>query len=153
MLVGPETEVLDSLSSVLGSSEEECVASSRSSQCQLIQSQSLSTSSEDARTSSCSEAKCGNAELGNSQKTVVVGDSANNNDGLIIGLLRSVGNNSRNRDRRSVDTGHEKATKNNLVERGFGPAWVEGRLVSMPNEMVLPLMTYELRSDRASRAT
>ena len=38
MLVGSEAEMLDSLSSILGSSEEERVASGRGSQCQLIQS-------------------------------------------------------------------------------------------------------------------
>jgi hypothetical protein len=153
MLVGPETEVLDSLSSVLGSSEEQGIAAGRSSQSQLVQSQNLSASSQDTCTSCSSKTESSDTELRDGQEAIVVSDSANNNDGLIIGLLRSVGNNSRNRDRRSIDTGHEKATKNNLVERGFGPAWVEGRLVSMPNEMVLPLMTYELRSDRASRAT
>jgi hypothetical protein len=110
VLMRSKAKVLDSLSSVLGSSEEECVASSRSSQCQLIQSQSLSTSSEDARTSSCSEAKCGNAELGNSQKTVVIGDCANNDNGLVVGLLGGVRNNSGDRDWRSVDVGHEEST-------------------------------------------
>lgn len=110
MLVRSKAKVLNSLSSVLGSSEEERVASGRSSQSQLIQSQSLSTSSEDARTSSCSEAKCGNAELGNSQKTVVIGDCANNDNGLVVGLLGGVHNNSGDRDWRSVDAGHEEST-------------------------------------------
>ncbi len=110
MLMRSKAKVLDSFSSVLGSSEEERVASGRSSQSQLIQSQSLSTSSEDARTSSCSEAKCGNAELGNSQKTVVIRDCANNDNGLVVGLLGGVRNNSGDRDRRSVDAGHEKST-------------------------------------------
>lgn len=61
VLVGSKTKVLDSLSGVLGSSEKEGVASGRSSQRQLIQSQSLSTSSENACTSGCGESEGGNA--------------------------------------------------------------------------------------------
>ena len=116
MLVGSEAKVLDSLSSILGSSEEEGVASGRGSQSQLIQSQSLSTCREDACASSCSESEGGNTELGNSQETVVIGNCANNDNGLLVGLLRGIRNNSRDRDRRSVDAGHEKPAENDFVE-------------------------------------
>jgi len=51
-------------------------------------------SSEDARTSGCGESKGSNAELGNSQETVVIGDCANNNNGLVVRLLGGVRNNS-----------------------------------------------------------
>jgi len=66
MLMRSEAEVLDSLSSILGPSEQESVASGRGSQCQLIQSQSFSTCSKNARTSSCGEPEGSNAELWNS---------------------------------------------------------------------------------------
>ena len=117
MLMRSEAEVLDSLSSVLGSSEQESVASGRGSQCQLIQSQSFSTCGKDTRTSCCGEPEGSNAELRNSQETVVIGDCANNDNSLVVGLLGRVGNNSRNRNRRSVDAGHEESAKNDLVER------------------------------------
>jgi len=116
MLMGSKAEVLDSLSGILGSSEEEGVASSGGSQCQLIQSQSFSTCSKDARTSGCSESEGSNAELGNSQETVVIGDCANNDNSLVVGLLGGVANNSGNRDWRSVDAGHEESAQNDLVE-------------------------------------
>lgn len=116
MLVGSKAEVLNSLSGVLGSSEEEGVASGRSSQGQLIQSQCLSTCSEDTRTSRRSESKGGNTELGNSQEAVVIGDCTNNDNGLVVGLLGGVRNNSGDRDWRSVDTGHEESAENDLVE-------------------------------------
>lgn len=93
VLVGSEAEMLDSLSGILWSSEEKGIASSRSSQCQLIQSQSLSTSSDDASTSGCSEAKGSNAELGYSQETVIIGDSANYDNGLVVRLLGGVRDN------------------------------------------------------------
>lgn len=94
VLMGPKAKVLDSLSGVLGSSEEEGVASSGSSQSQLIQSQSLSSCIEDASTSGGSESEGGNAELRNSQETVVIGDCANYDNGLVVGLLGGVRDNS-----------------------------------------------------------
>ena len=116
MLMGSKAEVLDSLSGILGSSEEEGVASSGGSQCQLIQSQGFSTCSKDARTSGCGESESSNAELRNSQETVVIGDCANNDNIIFVGLLGGVANNSGNRDWRSVDAGHEKSAQNDLVE-------------------------------------
>jgi len=125
MLVGSEAEVLNSLSGVLWSSEKQGVASGRSSKSQLIQSQSLSSSRDDAGTSRSGEAKSGNAELGDGQETVVIGDSANNDNGLVVGLLGGVRNDSGDGDRGSVDAGHEKATENGLVEGGVGSAGQE----------------------------
>jgi hypothetical protein len=122
VLMGTKAEVLYSLSSVLGSSKQEGVASCRGSQGQLIQSQSLSTCSEDARTSGCGETESGHTELGNSQETVVIGDSANNDNGLVVGLFGGVRNNSGDRDRRSVDAGHEKSAEHDLVEGRLGSA-------------------------------
>lgn len=108
--------MLDGLSGVLGTSEEEGVASSRSTESQLIESQDLSTSSDDARTSSSSEAESRNAELGDGQQTVVIGNGANNYDGLVVGLLGGVRNDSGDRDRGSVDAGHKQAAEDDLVE-------------------------------------
>jgi len=82
----------------------------------LIQSQSLSTSSKNAGTSSGGESESSNAELRNSQETVVIGDSANNDHSLVVGLLGYVGNDSGDRYGRSVDAGHEESTENDLVK-------------------------------------
>jgi hypothetical protein len=155
VLVGSEAEVLNSLSGVLGSSEEQGVASSGSSKSQLIQSQNLSSSSEDAGTSRSGEAKSGNAELGDGQETVVIGDSANNDNGLVVGLLGGIRNNSGDGNRGSVDAGHEKSAENYLIEGGVGSAYGEEGMIS-----IIPFSarlfkdgTYEPRSDTASRVT
>jgi len=108
--------MLDSLTGVLWSSEEKSVASSWCSQGQLIKSQNLSTSSQNACASGSGEAQGSNADLWNSQETVVIGNGSNDDDGLVVGLLGCVRNNSGERHWRSVDARHEQATKDDLVE-------------------------------------
>lgn len=116
MLVWSHSEVLDGLSGVLWSSEEEGVASGWSSQCQLIESQSLTTGCENASTSGSGEAESCNAELWDGQQTVVISDGTDNDDGLVVALLGSVGDNSGDGDWGSVDLGHEESSENDLVE-------------------------------------
>ena len=123
VLVGTEAKVLDGLTGVLGSSEEQGVASGRGSESQLVQGQDLSSSSLDAGPSSSSEAEGRNTELGNGQEAVVISDSPDDHNGLVVGLLGCVGDNARNGDRWSVDTGHKKAAEDDLVEGRLGPAW------------------------------
>jgi len=123
VLMGSEAEVLNSLSGVLWSSEEKSVASGWSSESQLVQSQDLTSSSNDAGTSRSGEAKGSDAELGNGQEAVVIGDSANDDNGLVVGLLGGVPNNSGDRDGGSVDAGHKEAAKNDLVEGRIGSAF------------------------------
>ena len=122
MLVGTEAEVLDSLSGVLGATEEQGVASGRGTESKLVQGQDLTTSGHDAGTGSSGEAESSNAELGDGQETVVISDGANNHNGLVVGLLGSVGDNSRDGDGRPVDAGHKEAAENDLVEGRLGSA-------------------------------
>jgi len=91
--VGSKTEMLESFSGVLWSSEEESVASGWCSESQLIQCQYFSTSGKDAGTSGCSESESSDAELGYRKKTVVIGNCTNNHDGSLLFLL-SLGNNA-----------------------------------------------------------
>jgi len=125
MLVGSEAEVLNSLSGVLGSSEKECVASSRSSKGQLIQSQSLTSGSNNAGTGSGSESESGYTELGDGQETVVIGNGANDDNGLVVGLLGGVRDDSRDGNGRSVDARHKKTAQDDLIEGRVGPAGQE----------------------------
>jgi len=122
VLVGSKAKVLDGLSGVLWSSQQESVASSRSTQSQLIQGQGLTTGGNDAGTGGSGEAESGNAELGNGQKTVVISDGTNDDDGLVVGFLRGVGDNTREGDGRAVDARHEEAAENDLVEGRLGTA-------------------------------
>lgn len=120
MLVGSKAKVLDGLSGVLWSSQQESVASSRSTLSQLIQSQGLTTGSDDASTGGSGETESGNAELGDSQETVVISDGTNDDNGLVVGFLRGVGGNSREGDGRAIDARHEKAAENDFVEGRVG---------------------------------
>ena len=122
MLVWTHAEMFYRLSGVLWSSEEKGVASGWSSQGQLIQGQDLTTGCNDASTSGGSEAESRNAELWDGQETVVIGYSTNDDNGLVVRLLGSVGGNSRDGNWRSVDAGHKKSAEDNLVEGGVGSA-------------------------------
>lgn len=128
--MGSKAEMLNSLSGVLGSSEEQGVASSGSSESQLIQGQDLSSSCDNAGTGGRGEAESGDAELGDGQETVVIGDSADDDNGLVVGLLGGVRNNSGDGDRGSVDAGHKKSAENDLVEGRVGSAY-ENRMISI----------------------
>lgn len=121
MLVGSETEVLDSLSGILGSSEKKSVASGRSAKSQLIKSQGLTSSSKNASASGGSESESRNAELGDCEETVVISDGADDDDGLAL-LLGTVLDDSGDGDGGSVDAGHEETAENDLVEGGVGSA-------------------------------
>ena len=116
MFVWSEAKVFNSFSGILGSSEEQGVATSGSSQSKLIQSQDLSSSSKNTGTSCSSESKSGNTELGNSQETVIICNSTDDDYSLVVGLLGCVGHNSGDGDWRPVDTGHEESAKDDLVE-------------------------------------
>lgn len=124
VLVWAEAEVLDCLTSVLGTSEEKGVASGGSTESQLIQSQDLPSSSENASTSSGGNSESSNAELGDDQEAVVIGDGANNDNSALV-LLAKVRNNSGNGDGGSVDAGHEKSAEDDLIEGGLGSAGQE----------------------------
>jgi hypothetical protein len=122
VLVWAETEVLDSLTGVLWTSEEEGVASGWGTESKLVKGENLTTGSENASASSGGEAKGSNAELWDGQKTIVVGDGTNDDHGLVVGLLRDVGDNSGDGDRWAVDARHEQAAENDLVEGRVGAA-------------------------------
>lgn len=120
--MGTEAEVLDGLPCVLGTSEEEGVATSWGSEGQLVDGQSLTTGGKNASTGGSSEAESCNAELGDLQKAVVIGNSANNDNGSLL-ILASVPNNSGDGDGWSVDAGHKEAAENDFVEGRVGTAW------------------------------
>lgn len=122
MLVGTESEVLDGLTGVLGSTEEEGVASGRGAEGKLIQGEDLAAGSQDARAGSGGEAEGSDAELGDGQETVVIGDGADDDDGLVVGLLGDVGDDSGEGHRGPVDAGHEEAAEDDLVEGRLGAA-------------------------------
>lgn len=90
VFVGTHAEVLDSLTGVLGSTQDQSVAASGGAQSKLIQSDGLAASLDDASTSSSGESQSGNVDLGEGQQAVVIGDGADNDDGTLLALLVDV---------------------------------------------------------------
>lgn len=113
-----KAKVLNSLTSVLRSTQQKGVCASRSPESQLVQSQSLTTSLLDSGSGGSSESESSNGELGEVEKTVVIGDCADNDYGLAgrFIVLLDGGYETGEGHRRTVDAGHKKATKDNLVE-------------------------------------
>jgi hypothetical protein len=74
--VGTEAEVLDGLTGVLGSTEEEGVGSSGEAGSDLIDGEALAAGLLNARTGRRSEAHRGDGELGELKETVVVSDGS-----------------------------------------------------------------------------
>jgi hypothetical protein len=75
--VGTEAEMLDGLTGILGSTEEEGVGSSGEAGGDLVNGQSLTTGLLDARAGRGGEAEGGDGELGELEKTDIVSDGAN----------------------------------------------------------------------------
>lgn len=123
MAVRTEAEVLDSLTGVLGTTEDQGVASGGGTESKLVQGDGLTTGSEDAGTGGSGESQSSDSHLGALEQTVVIGDGTDNNDGSLLSLLVDVGDNAGQGDGRSVDLGRKQTSENNLVERGIGSAY------------------------------
>jgi len=122
VLVGAKAEVLEGLTGVLGATEEEGVGASGLLESELVESDGLAAGGLDAGTGSGGEAEGRNVDLGDGQETVVIGDGADNNDGLLLVAVLEVGGNARERDGRAVDAAHEEAAQDDLVEGRVGAA-------------------------------
>jgi hypothetical protein len=113
--------VTNRLTSLAGPTEDQSVLTSGRTTSKLVKSDALTTSLGETSTSSLSESEGSDSSLGDLKKTVVVSDSADNDDGLVLSALlsKSAGDTS-NRNRRAVDLRKEERTKNDLVELRVG---------------------------------
>ena len=116
--MGTHTEVLDGLTGVLSTTEDDSVSTSGGTESELIEGENLTTSLQNASLSGLGEAKSSDRELGDFQKTRVVSDGTDNNNGLTL-LLLGVADDAGDRDRGTVDAGHKETLKNDLVEVGI----------------------------------
>ena len=123
VLVRTEAEVANSLTSVLRATDENRVAARRSAHGKLVKRDRLTASRFNAGTRGVSEAERGNAQLRDLEQAVVVGDGANHNDGLrVLTVLANATlvarhvNDTRDRNRRTVDLRHEQTAQHCLVE-------------------------------------
>ena len=121
--MGAEAEVLESLAGVLGAAEEEGVGTSGLLESELVESDGLAAGGLDARAGGAGEAEGSDADLGDGQEAVVIGDGADDDDGLLLVAVLEVGSNAREGDGGAVDAAHEQATEHDLVEGRVGTAW------------------------------
>lgn len=122
MLVRAHAEVLDGFTCVLGATEQQSVATSRGSEGELVEGQSLTAGSDNASTGGGSESESGNRDLGDFEKAVVVGDGANDNDDLTLLVLGELALDTGEGDGGSVGARHKEAAEDNLVEAGVRSA-------------------------------
>lgn len=124
VLMRAKAEVTDSLTSRSGTSEDQGVGTSGSTAGQLVQSDSLTASLNDAGTGTFGETKGGNSQvLGSLQKSVVVSNSTDNNDSLtLVGTISQSTLNTGNAYRGTVDLRKEKLSENDLVEAAISTA-------------------------------
>lgn len=74
--------MLDGLTGVLGTSQQNHICTSGMSESQLVQSQGLSAGFLDPGAGGGGESEGSHMEFGDSEEAVVIGDGANNGDGL-----------------------------------------------------------------------
>lgn len=83
-----ESEMLDGLTRVLWSTQQDSVGTSWGSESKLVQGQNLTTSLLNSGSGGRGESQSGNGHLWDLEQTVVIGDSADNNNGLSgVGFL------------------------------------------------------------------
>lgn len=77
-------EESNTLTGILGATEEDGVASLRAAQGQLVKSDALTTSLNNSSSGSLGESEGGNGKLGNFQQARVISDSSDNNSDFAI---------------------------------------------------------------------
>lgn len=115
--------MLNGLTGVLGTPEEDSVGTGRGPEGELVEGDGLTAGSENAGTGGSGEPQSSDGELGDLKNTVVIGDGSDNNDGLVglQGLLVvDIAKDPGERDGRAVDLAHEQAAEDDLVEGRLG---------------------------------
>ena len=116
-LVWTHTEVSNSFSGVSWTSQDQSVLTLWSSDSQLIQSDTFTTSLDNLGSGTSSESQSSNGGLWEVVDSGIIGNGTNNDNSLVSRtfLLQS-SRNSRSRNRWSVDLRQEQSLQNNLVE-------------------------------------
>lgn len=124
VLVGAKAKVLESLTGVLGATDQQGVAAGGGTQSQLVEGQGLATGGDDAAAGGSGESQSGDGHLGDLEKTVVIRDGADNDDGLVL-LVADLALDAGQGNGGSVDPGHKEAAEDDLVEGRVGSAGQE----------------------------
>ena len=123
VLVGAHAEVLECLTGVLGATKKDGVGTSGLLEGKLIQSEARAAGSVDAGTGGGGEAQGGDLHLGDLGQADIIGDGADDDDGLLLGLVVKVGGDAGDGHRGAVHPGHKETAQDDLVEGGVGAAW------------------------------
>jgi len=123
--VRTETEVLECLAGVLGTSQEDGVGTSWRALRKLVECEALTTSGGNASAGGGGESEGSDRKLGNLDETVVIGHSSDDDNGLALLLLAGVlvccgGNNAGDRDGRPIDLAHKETAEDSCIELGVG---------------------------------
>lgn len=113
-----EAEVSNGLSGVSWTSDKDGVLTLRSSQSQLVQGDSLTTSLQDSSLGTSGESQSSDSGLWSLQQSEVISNGTDNNDGLLSStlLLQNLVDSGEGHWR-SVDLGKEQRSQDDLVER------------------------------------
>jgi len=130
---GSGTEMSKSFSS-LGTSQKDGVLTSGGLKSELIESQSLTTSSDNSFSGLFGESQSADGELGEFEESNVVGDGGNADGDFIFSSLKVLGN-TRNRDGVSVGSGLMESLEDSLVEGSVSSSGQE--LVQSNQELVI----------------
>lgn len=118
-----DTKVLNSFTGISLTTDEDCVGTSGGTGSQLVKSQALSTSLDDAGTGSLGETQGGNLQASRNLSHALIIGNGTDHDGDGISLLSvHVLDNSGQGHGGTVDTGHAEALQDDLVEAGVGTA-------------------------------
>jgi hypothetical protein len=119
------TEVTEGLAGTTRTLEENGGGTSGALKSKLVEGQDAAAGLNDASAGSLGDAESGNVQLGDLQKSGVVGDGANDNGDVLSILSLEVLGDLAKRDGGSVDTGHTESLEDNLVEVGLSSAGQE----------------------------
>jgi hypothetical protein len=121
--------VPDGLTGVPLAAEEEGVGTGRLAEGKLVEGEALSAGLFDAGARGAGEAERGDRELGEGLEASVVGDGADGDDGVLVGVglvrLADLAGDARDRQGRAVDARLVQATEDDLVEARVGAAGEE----------------------------
>ena len=107
--------MLNSLTRVLRTTEENGVGAGRGSQGKLIESDDLTTSLDNACTCSFSDTESADSELGDLEETDIVSDGTDNNGGFAFLALHEIYELGEG-ERGAGNFGHKQSLEDNLVE-------------------------------------
>lgn len=122
MLTMDSTEVLEDLTSAAGTLKQNSLATSGALESELIEGHDLTAGLLDAGTGRLSDVESSDSDLGDSEDALIISDGTDDDEDSLGRLTLGVSGDLLEGDGRSVVTGHNQATEDNLVEVSLSTA-------------------------------